>query len=208
MLKSIIYFIGSLLVFFAGIIVYGIILNLKEVTLREAIEQKHLNYLSNVHIIIDRRGYRLDLYSDTILVKSYKAVFGRNNVPRKNLLDVQATPAGSYEICQIDTASKYGKYFRLNYPNYKDLTESFRAGVISEKEYETMYEELQSGICPDFKNKTITSIGIHGIGRLNFIFKNLPFTFNWTNGSVAVSNESIDEIYSVIRLGTEVVIKN
>ncbi len=45
------------------------------------------------------------------------------------------------------------------------------------------------------------NIGIHGIGRLNFIFKNLPFIYNWTDGSIAVSNENIDEIYSVAKKG-------
>ena len=50
-------------------------------------------------------------------------------------------------------------------------------------------------------------IGIHGIGRLNYIFKNLPFVYNWTNGSIAMSDEDIDELYSVVKLGTKVVIK-
>ncbi len=41
-------------------------------------------------------------------------------------------------------------------------------------------------------------IGIQGIGEYNLIFKNLPFVFNWTNGSAAISNESIDELLSVV----------
>lgn len=51
------------------------------------------------------------------------------------------------------------------------------------------------------------NIGIHGIGRLNPIFKNLPFVYNWTDGSIAISNESLDELLSVINTGTQVVIK-
>ena len=61
--------------------------------------------------------------------------------------------------------------------------------------------------CTKFHNILGGDIGIHGIGELNYIFKNLPFVFNWTNGSIAMSNENIDEIYSVIKEGTEVVIK-
>ena len=37
--------------------------------------------------------------------------------------------------------------------------------------------------------------------------KNLPFVYNWTNGSISVSNEAIDEIFSVVQKGTKVVIK-
>ena len=51
------------------------------------------------------------------------------------------------------------------------------------------------------------NIGIHGIGRLNSIFKNLPFVYNWTDGSIALSNEDLDEILTVINTGTNIVIK-
>lgn len=209
MLKSIIYFIASLVIFFAGIICYGMILNLREVSLSEAVAEKHMSYLTNVHLLVDRRNYRLDLYSDTVLVKSYRAVFGRNNNGNhRPSPESQVTPLGSYQICEIDTVSRYRKFLRLNFPNTKDLTEAYSSGLISENEYETLYEQLQSGSCAKSSGKKFPDIGIHGIGRLNFIFKNLPFTFNWTNGSIAVSNENIDEIYSVIKPGTEVDIKN
>ena len=209
MIKSIIFFIASLVIFFAGIIFYGMILNLRDVPLAEALAEKHMSYLTNVHLLVDRRNYRLDLYSDTVLVKSYRAVFGRNNNgARKSLSEKQVTPAGSYQICEIDTASEYRKFLRLNFPNIKDITNAFNSGMISEREYETLYEELEAGECPKPSGKKFPSIGIHGTGRLNFIFKNLPFTFNWTKGSIAVSNENIDEIYSVIKPGTEVDIKD
>lgn len=47
----------------------------------------------------------------------------------------------------------------------------------------------------------------YGIGRLNPIFKNLPFVYNWTDGSIALSNEDLDEILTVTKQGTQVVIK-
>jgi murein L,D-transpeptidase YafK len=208
-LKSILFFIASLLVFFAGIILYGMILNLRDVPLSEALAEKHMTYMTNVHLLIDRRNYRLDLYSDTVLVKSYRAVFGRNNNgARRPSNESPISPVGNYQICEIDTASDYHKFLRLNFPNYKDITEAYKAGTISEREYEALYEELEAGGCVKSASKRFPAIGIHGTGRLNFIFKNLPFTFNWTNGSAAVSNENIDEIYSVIKPGTEVDIKN
>ncbi|HQJ45413.1 MAG TPA: L,D-transpeptidase, partial [Ignavibacteriaceae bacterium] len=51
------------------------------------------------------------------------------------------------------------------------------------------------------------NIGIQGIGRLNYVFKNLPFVYNWTDGSIALSNEDLDEIIKVIKPGTQIVIK-
>jgi len=206
-LKNVLYFIASIVIFFAGVILYGMILNLSEPSLPEMMVSKGLRYLVNVKIQVDRKNYKLNLYSDTILVKSYKAVFGRNSNSPKIFTKDYKTPVGKYVICDIDTSSTYNKFFRLNYPNKNDLAEALKAKLISNKEYQQMYNDLEQGDCPTVKDETLI-IGIHGIGRLNAIFKNLPFVFNWTNGSIAVSNEDIDEIYSAIKKGTEVVITN
>jgi hypothetical protein len=207
LLKNVLYFIASIIVFILGMVVYGILLNASEPSLPEAMVSKGLRYLVNVSIHVDRKKYTLDLYSDTILVKTYKAVFGRNSSPNKTYTNDDATPVGRYEICSIDTAFKYHKMLRLNYPNKKDAGEALRMKLISRDDYDKINDEIDAGNCPPVKNKNLI-IGIHGIGKLNFIFKNLPFVYNWTNGSIAVSNEDIDEIYSATRIGTEIVIKN
>ncbi len=207
MLKNVLYFIASIIIFFAGVLLYGLILNLSEPSLPEMMVSKGLRYLVNVKIQVDRKNYRLNLYSDTILVKSYKAVFGRNSSSHKVFTNDNKTPIGKYVICDIDTSSVYDKFFRINYPNKNDLAEALKTKLISNQDYERMNNELEQGDCPTVKDETLL-IGIHGIGRLNSIFKNLPFVYNWTNGSVAVSNEDIDEIYSAIKKGTEVVITN
>lgn len=207
MLKNILYFIASIIVFVLGTVIYGIILNAREPSLPEAMVSKGLRYLVNVSIQIDRKKYTLDLYSDSILVKTYKAVFGRNSSPNKLYTNDDATPVGNYEICSIDTANQYYKMLRLNYPNKKDAAEALQMKFISKNDYDNIVDKIETGNCPPVLRKNLI-IGIHGIGKLDFIFKNLPFVYNWTNGSIAVSNEDIDEIYSATRIGTEVVIKN
>lgn len=209
MLKSILYFIASLVIFFSGVIVYGILLNTREVTLAEALAARNMSYVTNVHLRVDRRNFKLELYSDTVLVKTYKAVFGRDNSHRKKLCDTRGgTPAGTYEICEIDTNSPYRKFLRLNYPNYQDIADAFRSGQISQHDYDQYYEEIRQGGYGKTPLLRKVNMGIQGMGRLNFIFKNLPFVYNWTDGSIAVSDESINEIYSVTKVGTQVVIKN
>lgn len=187
-------------------ILYGMALNFSEMTLSEAAAEKHLRYLTNIHIVVEKRKYRLDLYSDTTLVKSYKAVFGRSNLQKKVSFNDKKTPSGKYLICDIDTVSQYRKFFRINYPNETDLQEALRQGLITEAEFEKAYLAIQNNQCP--QSAKINQLGIHGIGRLNFIFKNLPFVYNWTNGSIAISNESVDELYPLIKQGTEVEIKD
>lgn len=191
-------------VFFAGMICYAIILNLREVTLAEAMKEKGLDKIEEVKLIIDRRNYRIELYSKKVLIKTYKAVFGKNNSTIKTSSDDLVTPIGEYSICEIDTNSKYNKFLRLNYPNEKDAGEALKQGYLTENEFNTIVLAYRNNQCPPKNTRLGSNIGIHGIGEYDFIFRNLPFSFNWTDGSIAVSNKSIDEIYSVVKIGTSV----
>jgi murein L,D-transpeptidase YafK len=208
MIKNIIYILGSVLIFFIGVIVYGMILNSREIPIDEAMAEKNLKKLTNVRLIVHRMNYEMDLYSDTILVKSYKAVFGRNSSNVKTGATDFATPRGKYFICRIDTQTKYYKCFRLNYPNESDAAEAFKKKEITQKEYLKIVHSLNKNGCPPQTTYLGGRIGIHGIGKYNFIFKNLPFVFNWTNGSIAISNDDIDELYKFVKIGTPVLIKD
>lgn len=165
---------------------------------------KGINKFENAWIRIDRRNFKLELYSDKILVKTYKAVFGKNNSIVKTSANDFVTPIGEYHICDIDVHSKYHKFLKLNYPNEKDAAEALKQGYISQDECVRILEALKRNDCPPADTKLGSNIGIHGIGEYDFIFRNLPFTFNWTNGSIAVSNKNIDELYSVVKIGTPV----
>ena len=205
--RTIIYMTSGIVVFLVGVIVYGIILNSLEEPLSEAMQGKGFDILNNVNIVVDRQSYTLSIYEDTVLIKTYRASFGRNLLEPKNRADDNATPVGEYKICDIDTAHNYYKFLKLNYPNLNDAAEALRKGLITQQEYDQLKFEFYYEDCPKLKTVLGGNVGIHGIGRLNYIFKNLPFVYNWTDGSIALSDENIDEIYSVVTKGTKVVIK-
>jgi murein L,D-transpeptidase YafK len=206
-LKNILFFGGGIVIFVVGVIVYGILLNLREISLAEAMEEKGFSALNNVNILVERKAFVLKLFEDTVIIKEYRASFGRNvNTPKQQRSD-NSTPIGEYEICKIDTSHKYYKFFKLNYPNLKDASEALRKGIINQKEFDQLKFEFYYDDCPKLKTILGSDVGIHGIGRLNFLLKNLPFVYNWTDGSIALSNESIDELLSVVKKGTKVVIK-
>lgn len=206
-IRNISFMILSILIFLVGVVVYGIILNLREVTLEEAMAFKGIKEFQKINIIIDRSSFSLSLFDDTTLVKTYKASFGRNVKEPKKTDGDGATPIGVYKICSIDTASEYHKFFKINYPNLEDAEETLRRGIISREEFEDIKFNYYYADCTPFSKILGGNIGIHGIGRLNFVFKNLPFAYNWTDGSIALSDENIDELYSVVKKGTKVVIK-
>ncbi len=206
-IRNIFYVCAGILVFITGVIIYGIILNLREIPLSAAMKEKGIKKIDNANIIIDRSTYSLLLYDDTVLVKTYKANFGQNIRKPKSKADDESTPVGVYKICEIDTGGKYHKFFRLNYPNLNDASEALRKGLITQNEFDKLKFEFYYSGCTDDKTVLGGDIGIQGIGRYNYFFKNLPFVYNWTDGSVAVSNEDIDELYTVVKKGTKVVIK-
>jgi murein L,D-transpeptidase YafK len=205
--RNIFYVVSSIVLFIAGVIVYGIILNLREVPLSEAMHEKGFTELNNVNIVIEKSAYSLLLYDDSTLIKTYRANFGKNIRAPKLFKDDNATPTGVYRICSIDTNSIYHKFFKINYPNLDDATAAFRKGLIDQTQFDNLKFQYYYGDCSDSTTILGGNIGIEGIGKYNDIFKNLPFVYNWTNGSIALSNEDIDELYTVIKKGTKVVIK-
>ena len=205
--RNILYTFASVFLFFSGVIVYGIILNMREVPLSEALKEKGLTEVKNPSIVVDRKNYALHLYSDNELIKSYRAVFGKNTSSEKKSADDHVTPVGTYKICSIDTNSKYHKFLQLNYPNQRDAAEALRKGYINGDEFKRIIETLNKNNIPCSSTSLGAEIGIQGCGEYDFIFRNLPFAFNWTNGSIAVSNKNIDEIYNIIKPGTKIEIR-
>ena len=206
-LKSALFFSGGIILFIIGVIIYGIILNLREVPLEVAMRDKGYTELKDPNIIVNRKNYSLCLYEDTVIIKSYRANFGKNvNMP-KTKADDYSTPIGPYQICEIDKDQKYYIELKLNYPNINDITEALRKNMITQEEFDELKFEFYYGGCPKLITALGNDVSIHGIGEYNFIFSNLPFVFNWTDGSIALSNEDIYELSTVISKGTKVVIK-
>ncbi len=190
-LKNIIYLTFAIIIFFFGVIVYGIVLNLRDVPLSEALLKSGYSEITNPKIVIDRHNYTLGIYEDSVLIKNYRVSFGKSVHTPKTRAGDKATPVGVYKICKIYTTHKYYKFFQINYPNLEDGANALRKGLISQKEYNDIKFQYYYEGCTRYHNVLGGNIGIHGIGELNYIFKNLPFVFNWTNGSIAMSNENI-----------------
>ena len=207
LLRNVIFTIGAIILFISGVIVYGVILNLRQVPLSEAMAQKGFRNLSDVNLVVDRKTYTLNVYEDTVFIKAYRVSLGRNLSDKKKLSEDGATPIGTYKICSISNHQTYYKFLKINYPNLEDASEALRKSLITQKQFNQIKFEYYYEECVSSNTVLGGNIGIHGIGRLNSIFKNLPFVYNWTDGSIALSNESLDEILSVIKIGTQVVIK-
>lgn len=204
MIKTLMYYIGGVVVFLLGMIFYGIFLNLSKTSLEELIIERKIKKIENPKIVINKIDYKLHLYIDTILVKTYNIALGGSPKFSKMSRDDKFTPTGDYFICSKRVTNGLGKILILNYPSLEDGIRGLKDKLISEKEFIQIKEAYNRKECPPMNTKLGGYIKIHGNGKFDFILRNLPFVFNWTDGSIAINNSEIEELYEICKIGTPV----
>jgi murein L,D-transpeptidase YafK len=137
-----------------------------------------LGPVTEIHI--DKSDHRLELRAGAALVKSYKVAIGPGGAGPKRWQWDMTTPVGSYRLTGRFKGS-FHQFLGVSYPNKEDLQR---------------FAELKAqGVVPP--GRTVgDSIGIHGGGSDS----------DWTAGCIAVQDEEIDEISSLVRDGTRIVI--
>jgi len=142
---------------------------------------------AKIALHIDKSDYRLHVMIDTLVVKSYPVVFGFNPVDDKMREGDGCTPEGTFELIDLYPHAKWSKFMWISYPNAESkwkYAANMEAGLISPTD----------GIGGE--------IGIHGTpdGRDDLIDDRK----NWTLGCIALKNKDVNEIYSVVKVGTRV----
>jgi murein L,D-transpeptidase YafK len=136
------------------------------------------------HVIVYKQERRLVLLSQGKELKSYRiALGGEPNGPKTRQGD-HRTPEGSYVLDSRNANSHFYKAFHISYPNSKDMAAARKLGVSPGGD-----------------------IILHGLPK-EYAFVGKAHTLHdWTDGCIAVSNEEIDEIWKLVRVGTPIEIK-
>jgi hypothetical protein len=145
-------------------------------------------------VMVYKSQHRLVVYYRGHLYKEYHAVFGRNLDPGTKVWSGdRRTPEGAYTIIAKRLNSRWRYFLKLDYPNSVDRAR---------------YEQLVSeGEVPRFRGHAISEgdgIGIHGTDEPILNTGNV----NWTTGCISVDNGAIDELETLLPVGTLVVIKH
>jgi murein L,D-transpeptidase YafK len=186
--------------------IYGIILNWHEVELDDVLLEKKIPKDFQPKLVVNKIDYKLHLYADTILVKTYNVVFGGNPKYHKTSNEDRYTPRGNYYICDKKITTGLGKILLLSYPSISDAKNGLKQNLISNREFSSILNTIEKKSIPPMNTKLGGNIKIHGNGKFDLILSNLPFILNWTNGSIAVNNREIEELYNACPVGTEVII--
>lgn len=138
---------------------------------------------------VDKSNYCLTVYYARKPMKQYPVVFGPNPVDDKLRQGDCCTPEGRFTVLYARPNANWRKFIRIDYPTSESWTKHQRA--------------KRAGRIP--KRAAIGGmIGIHGVpeGSDDLIDRRV----NWTLGCVSLKNHDIDEVYSIVRPGTRVVI--
>jgi murein L,D-transpeptidase YafK len=144
-----------------------------------------LNPTVSIDKIVVLKSKRILLvYAQNQVVKTYKIALGRQPVGKKEIEGDKKTPEGNYTIWKKGPHAKYHKYLFISYPNKSDVINAHK------------------------KNKKPGGlIYIHGLNKRYAKVGKLHTLSNWTLGCIAVTNDEIDELYKLIKVGTKIEIK-
>lgn len=136
------------------------------------------------HIEVLKSARELQLYSNTELVKTYYVSLGKEPEGHKEEDGDGRTPEGKYTITEKISDSDHYKSLLLSYPDEEDIK------IAAENEVELT----------DY-------IMIHGLTSQNKYLGRFHRWSDWTEGSIAVTNHEIDDIFNAVEVGTPVEIK-
>lgn len=131
-----------------------------------------------VTLVVAQKGARtLQLFNNSTLLKSYHFELGFAPVGDKHFEGDGRTPEGLYFIDRSNPRSSYHLSVGISYPNDQDRA----------------FAEAQG-------RRPGGDIFIHGTPR------EMRHKRDWTAGCLAVKNEEVEEIFSMVRAGTPILL--
>jgi murein L,D-transpeptidase YafK len=144
----------------------------------------------SVLLVVNKSKYNLEVYYRRRMIRSYKAVFGPKPLEKKVMEGDRRTPEGWFTIKNKNPNSRYDKFMGITYPNDSDIAR---------------FNQLKAKSSLPKTASIGGDVGIHGIwkGADDMIDKGV----GWTDGCIALKNKDIEELYTLVGIGTRVFIR-
>lgn len=154
----------------------------------KALEQTVVDFATRKRVVdrilIEKKERRLMLFSRDEVLKTYRIALGGNPDGPKERQGDNKTPEGTYIIDARNKGSQYHLSLHVSYPNGKDRLRAKKMGV------------SPGG-----------NIMIHGIKKGFSWVGDSHADIDWTKGCIAVTDEEIEEIFTLTPIGTVVEIR-
>ncbi len=169
------------------------------------------DFTFNVTSIVVRKAEQLlELFRNGSRIKAYRICLGSNPIGAKTCVGDRKTPEGDYFVCYKSTGSRFWRFLGLSYPGEEDARRAFEQGAISLDKRNLIIDSIREGKRPPWDTELGGWVGIHGYPTDEYLRRwcaiLLPKPDNWTDGCIAMWNSEIEELYSLVPVGTPVLI--
>lgn len=154
--------------------------------------------MEKLHLVIQKKQRRLEIYDGARLIKTYRIALGFAPIGDKRVEGDGRTPEGKFYVFTKNVASKYHRSLGLSYPNVEAAQRGLRDKIISRDEHDAIIEAVKNQRMPPQKTALGGEIYIHGGGA----------QLDWTGGCAALEDADVSEIYEMIAVGAKVEIKS
>lgn len=137
---------------------------------------------------------RLLVVDNDVLVRDYKIALGPRTFGDKVHQGDGKTPEGEFFICVKNPNSRFYKSLGISYPSPRHAERALLDGSITLEEYRNILNADAHKSRPPWNTSLGGAIMIHGGGASE----------DWTEGCVALYNRSMDELFSIVSVGTPV----
>ncbi len=143
----------------------------------------------------------VELYDGETLVKRYPAGFGRARVPGMLGVGRDSTPLGDYVITRVavheEILARGSRWMEIDFPSEDDAIRAFDHGLIDRETFDGIIRARRRGERPKCPPEIGGPFGIQG----NFFPVS---TSHCTDGSIALSNADVIELWRHAPIGTAV----
>ena len=132
-------------------------------------------------LVVKKSARKLFLFEGEKLLRSYSVALGKNPVGHKERRGDLRTPEGRYLLDWRNPQSRFYRSIHISYPNESDRRRAATKGVHPGGDI------MLHGVPARYRDDQEFIIGI-----------------NWTEGCIAVTNEAMDEIWSLVADNTPI----
>jgi len=156
-----------------------------------------LTDIVNPEIYVYKEKRRLYVIQSNVMVRDYPIGLGFNPVGDKESEGDGRTPEGDFFICRKDPVGGFNKALVLNYPDRKHAERALFAGILSPPEFKEILMAAEHKAMPPWSGK---------LGGLLCMHAGEPYK-DRTQGSIALYNSDMDELFNIASTGTPVHIR-
>ncbi|UYV20401.1 L,D-transpeptidase [Halomonas qaidamensis] len=176
--------------------------DLVETLLSRANIPRHSNEL---WVLIDDKEATLSIYRGNTVVEHYSPIsLGRGGAKTQRVRGDNVTPLGEFRINRFNYESQWHIFIGIDYPTPPHARMALEKGIYSQADYDDYFDHYRRHGAPPQNTALGGAIGIHGIGGGD---PDIHGQYHWTQGCVAVTNEQIEQVASLVGVGTRVVIR-